>query len=134
MKNTLVIFLIALLSSCGNTADTVTEETFDGEYVLTNLQGYQVTSEEITITFNPIGNTVSGNLGCNRFSANYHQNGRAVSFTTPITTRKQCEGKMRRERRILSSIEDVSKFVPNGKEFQLLSEGNKPLMTLTKIK
>lgn len=132
MRSLTTVFFLLFLVSCGNTADTIGDEILDGEYILTGIQGTGFSSDDIVITFNPIGNMITGSTGCNRFSANYRQDGTDVSFTTPISTRKHCEGKMRTEQRILSSIEEISKFRQNGNEFVFFSEGNKPLITLTK--
>lgn len=132
MRVLLLILSLIFLSSCANTADTVADETLDGEYKLTGIQGANFSSDDVTMTFNPIGNRVTGTTGCNRFSANYHQDGKDVTFTTPISTRKHCEGKMRTESRILTAIENISKFRQNGNEFVFFSEENQPLFTLTK--
>lgn len=132
MRVFLFILSIVLFTSCGNTADTVSDEMLDGQYTLTGIQGTNFTSDDITISFNPIGNLITGTTGCNRFSANYHQDGQDLTFTTPISTRKHCEGKMRTESRILSSIEKITKVRQNGNEFIFLSEENQPLITLTK--
>lgn len=132
MKPFLLIIILFLSVSCANTADTVSIDTLDGEYALTGIRGSNFAAEDIKFKFNPVGNTVSGDTGCNRFSANFHQDGKDVVFTTPISTRKFCEGKMRTEQRILSSFEEASKFNRTGNEFAFLSEGNKLLFTLTK--
>lgn len=132
MRVIILILSVVLFTSCGNTADTVSDETLDGQYILTEIQGTNFPSDEVTISFNPIGNLITGTTGCNRFSANYHQDGRDVTFTTPISTRKHCEGKMRTESKILSSIEKIAKFRQNGNEYVFLSEENRPLITLTK--
>lgn len=132
MRPLLLIISIFLFFSCGNTADTISEETLDGQYALTGIGGNSFSSEEIHVNFNPIGNSVSGNTGCNRFSANYRQKGRELTFATPISTRKYCEGKMRTERQLLSSLERAAKLVRDGNDFVILSEGNQPLITLTK--
>lgn len=132
MRSLLFTLAILISVSCANTVDTVSDEALDGEYKLTELRGNNFTSEELIFKFNPIGNIVSGNTGCNSFSANFQQEGRDVNFTTPISTRKLCEGKMKTEQRILSSFEEATKLVRTGDEFIFYSEGNQPLITLTK--
>ncbi|GHA35974.1 hypothetical protein GCM10007103_16790 [Salinimicrobium marinum] len=131
MRALLFILAVIFSVSCANTADTVSDEVLDGEYQLTGLRGNSF-SEEIVFSFNPIGNIISGNTGCNQFSANFYQEGRDVNFTTPISTRKYCEGKMKTEQRILESFEEATKFIRTGDEFTFFSEGNRPLITLTK--
>jgi heat shock protein HslJ len=131
MRVLLFIFAVIFCVGCANTADTVSDEVLDGEYQLTGLRGNSF-SEEILFNFNPIGNIISGNTGCNQFSANFYQEGRDVNFTTPISTRKYCQGKMKTEQRILESFEEAKKFIRTGDEFVFYSEGNRPLITLTK--
>ncbi len=131
MRPLLFILAVIFSVSCANTADTVSDEILDGDYQVTGLRGNSF-SEEILFNFNPIGNILSGNTGCNQFSANFHQEGREVNFTTPISTRKFCEGKMKTEQRIFESFEEVTKFIRTGDEFVFYSEGNRPLITLTK--
>lgn len=124
--------IAALLVSCGNTVDTVTDEQLDGSYVITGVGESKISSEEIVFEFNPIGNRVSGNTGCNSFSASFRQEGRELHFTTPISTRKYCEGKMAIERQILSSFEEAVRLINSGNDFIFLSEENEELITLTK--
>lgn len=132
MRILLFVFAIILSASCANTADTVTNEMLDGDFKLTGIRGNSSSGEEIILNFNPIGNILSGSTGCNRFSANFHQDGNEIVITTPISTRKFCEGKMKTEQRILESLEEISKFTRTGNEFVFFSEGNQPLITLTK--
>lgn len=132
MKPFLLLIGILLLVSCGNTADTILDDRLNGEYEMTGLRGNKYSSEKIIFTFNSVGNVLSGDTGCNRFSANYHQEGKELVFTTPISTRKLCDGKMKIEQQILSSFEDVTRFIRKGEEFILLAGDNTALITLTK--
>ncbi len=132
MRASLLVFILVLLASCGNIGDTVSDEQLDGRYLLTGVAGKSVNSEEIVLEFNPIGNIVRGNTGCNDFSTNYHQDGRTLEFTMPITTRKYCEGKMKTEGEILSSFEEAVKFIRTGNDYIFLSSEDEQLITLTK--
>ncbi|WP_424492563.1 META domain-containing protein [Salinimicrobium sp. GXAS 041] len=133
MRAFLLVFIIVSLTSCGNIGDTVSDDQLNGRYYLTDVAGVSVSSaEEIVLEFNPIGNIVRGNTGCNDFSANYHQDGRALEFTMPITTRKYCEGKMKTEGEILSSFEEAVKFIRTGNDYIFLSSEDEQLITLTK--
>lgn len=134
MKFFFLMLSLILLVSCANTADTFTAEPLDGEYRVTGVDGKKILQEEIIINFDPIGNRVSGSTGCNNFSANYSQKGRQIDFSTPMNTRKYCEGKMEIERQILSSIERASRLEINGSEIVIFAEEDKPLITLTKKK
>lgn len=133
MKKFLFLIFIFLLISCANTAETVTEENLDGDYRVTGVKGDQILPDDIVFNFDSLGNTVSGNTGCNNFSAHYNQQGRNLEFSTPMNTRKYCEGKMDVEMQILSSLERASRLHRTGKEIVIFSSNDQPLMTLTKI-
>jgi heat shock protein HslJ len=122
-----------MLFSCANTADTVTEELLDGEYRVIEIDVDQSLENDIIFSFSPVGNRISGNTGCNRFSANYNQQGNNLEFSTPMNTRKYCKGKMEVEKQILSSLEKASRLDRNGKEIVVYSTNDVPLMTLIKI-
>jgi heat shock protein HslJ len=133
MKKILFLVCSLILFSCANTADTVAEEILHGEYRVIEIDAEQSLENEIIFDFNPVGNRVSGNTGCNRFSANYSQQGNNLEFSTPMNTRKYCKGKMEVEKQILSSLEKASRLDRNGKEIVVYSNNDIPLMTLIKI-
>ena len=133
MRSFLFLLFSVLLISCANTVDTVSEEGLDGSYKVTAVQGEKAISDSIIFKFEPLGNRISGNAGCNQFSAHYNQQGNNLKFSTPMSTRKYCEGMMDMERKILSSFEKVSRINYNGKEIVIFSGNDKSLLTLTKI-
>lgn len=133
MRNFNLLFISLLLISCANTADTVTEESLDGDYKILEVKGANSVPENIIFNFNLLGNRVSGSTGCNRFSAHYNQQGNNVEFSTPMNTRKYCEGKMETERKILSTLEKAAKLTRTGKEIVILSPNDEQLLTLIKI-
>lgn len=133
MRNIPIIICSIILFSCANTAETVTDESLDGKYRILEIQGDTSLPQGITLSFNPVGNRVSGNLGCNEFSALFQQQGNKIEFSTPMNTRKYCEGKMEAERQILSSLVRASRLDLIGKEVVVYSTNNDALMTLTKI-
>lgn len=128
-----MLLFTVLLFSCANTVDTVSEENLVGNYKVITVQGEKTVSDSIILNFEPLGNRVSGNAGCNEFSANYNQQGSNLEFSTPMSTRKYCEGKMEIEKIILSSFEDVARINFNGEEIIIFSDKDEALMTLTKI-
>lgn len=133
MRNFLFLFFSFLLISCANTVDTVSIERLDGRYQVMAVQGEKALSDNIILNFEPLGNRVSGNSGCNQFSAHYNQQGNNLEFSTPMSTRKYCEGFMETEKKILSSFEHVARINHNGKEIIIFSDNDEALMTLTKI-
>lgn len=133
MRNFLLLLFSLFSISCANTADTVTAESLDGEYKILEIKGANSVPEDIIFNFNLLGNRVSGSTGCNRFSAHYDQQGNKLEFSTPMNTRKYCEGKMETERKILSSLENATKLVRTGNGIVILSPNDEQLMTLIKI-
>jgi|GEM_PF-4915029 heat shock protein HslJ len=133
MRKILLLILSVICLSCANTIDTVTEEILDGNYRVIAIQGYESLPRDIVFNFNPMASKLSGNTGCNDFSAHYNQQGSNLEFSTPMNTRKYCKGKMEVERQILSSFEKVSKLDHTGNEFVIYSNNDVPLMTLIKI-
>ena len=133
MKKVLVLISAFCFFSCANTADTVSEEMLDGNYRVTEIEGDPAMLDNIVFSFSSVGNTVSGNTGCNQFSAHYNQQGSNLEFSTPMNTRKYCEGRMEIEKQILNSLEKASRLDRNGKEIVVYSGNDVPLITLTKI-
>ncbi len=133
MRNFLSLICSIFLLSCANTAEAVTEVSLDGDYRILEIQGDTSLPKNIIFSFNPVGNRVTGNAGCNQFSALYHQQGNDLEFSTPMNTRKYCEGKMTMERQILSSFEKASRVDRIGNEMVIFSKDNESLMTLIKI-
>jgi heat shock protein HslJ len=133
MKKRLLLILSVISLSCANTIDTVTEDILDGNYRVIAIPGHESLPRDIVFNFNPMASKLSGNTGCNDFSAHYNQQGNNLEFSTPMNTRKYCKGKMEVERQIMSSFEKVSKLDHNGNEFVIYSINDVPLMTLTKI-
>lgn len=132
MRYLLLLIGLFLLASCANTVETSNLEPLEGDYRVIGINGNKVSSEEILFNFNTVGNRISGNTGCNQFSASFHQEGNEVEFSTPMNTRKFCEGKMETESQILSFIEKASRFDYKGNEVIFYSEAGQRLMTLTK--
>ena len=133
MRYLSIVIAVIMLWSCANTPDTSSLESLGGEYKVIGLHGQRITGNEMIFTFDPVGNRVSGTTGCNNFSANYSQEGQELDFSTPMNTRKYCEGKMEIERRILSSIEKASRLQFSGNEVTIFANDEEPLITLTKI-
>lgn len=132
MRNFWLLIISTTLLSCANTVDTVTEEVLDGNYKVTEIPGEASIPEEVRFNFNPLGNKVSGNAGCNQFSAHYSQQGNNLEFSTPMNTRKHCMGKMELEKHILSSFEKAARLDRIGEEIVIYSNNDVPLMTLIK--
>ena len=134
MKYFVLVISFLLLASCANTADTLSNEPLEGEYQVTRINDNRIMSDEIIFNFDPLSSRVSGITGCNNFSANYTQNGQKLDFSTPMNTRKYCEGKMETEREILIAVERASRVEFIGNEVLIYANEANPLITLIKMK
>ena len=132
MRYLLLIISFIFLTSCANTVESSKIKFLEGDYLVTGISGINVISEEIIFNFNTVGNRISGNTGCNQFSAHFHQEGNEVEFSTPMNTRRFCEGKMETERQLLSFIEKTVRFDFSGEEVIFYSDDGQQLITITK--
>ena len=130
MKNFLFVCLAFILISCGSSKEVVVD--LNGEYQLLEVQGEDLSDQDLSISFTPAENRISGETGCNGFSAKYTQENNVLSVGRAMSTRMYCEGKMDTEQKIISSLEDVAKVKKDGKELVFYSTDNQRLFTLTK--
>lgn len=135
MRNLLLLLTILACSACANTAKTASGDLPpEGEMLLTSVLGYNVASKGLTFTFNPEKNRVSGETGCNGFSANYKREETKISFHAAMSTKMYCANNMEIEDKILSTLPEVFKFVRDGNEFLFYSEKGELLFTLKKYR
>lgn len=88
----------------------------DGAGIVTLLTG-----TSITLDFGANGQ-VTGNSGCNSFSAGYSVNGNGLTITQPSGTQQFCaepEGVMDQEARFLASLPTAASFRINGNQLEV---------------
>ncbi len=129
----MVIVCLSILTSCANTVETAAVEVLEGNYRVSQIGDDHSLPDDIVFTFSPVGNKLSGSTGCNEFSSHYSQQGNNLEFSTPMNTRKYCEGKMEIEKKILFTLEKASRLGHNGEEIVVYSNNDVPLITLIKI-
>lgn len=132
MRFFLLILTVIIFVSCANTVDTSLDEPLEGDYRVSEIKGRDTNSGEVMVNFNLMGNRISGTSGCNQFSANFNQEGNKIEFSTPMNTRKYCEGKMETEKQLLSSLERAARVEQTGNEIIIYSEAGEALITLIK--
>lgn len=130
MKNFLFAFLALALISCGSSKVEVV--SLNGTYKILNLQGEDVSTQNYSLTFTPTEHRVTGETGCNGFSAKYIQENNVLSIGRAMSTRMYCEGKMEMEQKIINHLEDVAKVEKRGKDLVLVSTDNRSLFTIQK--
>ena len=82
MKNILYVCLSLFLFSCGSSKVEVVN--LNGTYKVMNLQGEDLSAQNYSITFTPAEHRVTGETGCNGFSAKYTQENNVLSVGRAI--------------------------------------------------
>ena len=99
MKLIILMFTLVFLKSCGNTKEIVSAQGKDiiqnsqvlsGTYFVTKLGAREISTEELTITFNAKTNTVSGFSGCNQFSGTYIAEADRLECSQLLATEMMC--------------------------------------------
>lgn len=90
-KNTFILFSVVtlLMASCGSTKSSQSEKLYGPKWELEYISGPRIAFEGLfpdkkpKISFDKETNQVSGNAGCNGYSADYTLNGTQISFGQP---------------------------------------------------
>ncbi len=101
----------------------------DGSAIVTMIPG-----TSITMDFGA-GGQVTGNSGCNSFSAGYNVNGSAISITQPSGTQQFCEspaGVMDQEARFLAALQSAASFRINGSQLEISSAAGQIAVVATR--
>jgi len=141
MKNKVVLFfsfLTILISACSavkntNTGNDLSNATWELEYISGPRIAFDglYPNKKPQITFNTKTNEVSGNSGCNGYSAKYTSNGKTISFGEPgPTTMMFCEGGG--EQTFLQMIKKVDNYSTDNDGKLNLNNGEVPMMRFKK--
>ncbi|RZS99868.1 META domain-containing protein [Aquimarina brevivitae] len=91
------IFVSFLFLACSsakkNASDSTTEKTIstlDGKYLVTQLNGENVSEHNITMEFDKKNKKVSGYSGCNTYSSTYTVSDNGVVIDIPMATKRYC--------------------------------------------
>ena len=89
MKLYLFLFLsIFLVKDCSK--KNAKTNFFEGNFTVVQIHDVAVKKKEITFSINPKGQTISGNSGCNQFSATYKLDQNHVLFSGFTATKVYC--------------------------------------------
>lgn len=101
----------------------------DGSAIVTLVPG-----TSITMDFGA-GGPITGNAGCNSFSAGYSVNGSAISITPPSSTQQFCEspaGVMDQEARFLASLPSAASFRIDGSQLEIQNGAGQIVLVATR--
>jgi heat shock protein HslJ len=101
----------------------------DGSAIVTLIAGTSITMEF------GAGGQVTGNSGCNSFSAGYTVNGSAISITSPGGTQQFCEspeGVMGQEASFLAALPTAASFRIDGSQLQIQNGAGQIVLVATR--
>jgi len=123
----LVFFLVA---GCGGPGGGVPD--LDGtEWGLSEMNGEALPGDvDINITFSE--GQVSGQSACNRYFAEYTQDGSKLSIGLAGSTQMYCEGLMDYETDYLQALAEVESFELSGDSLKLLDQAGNAILVFRK--
>ncbi|WP_175455540.1 META domain-containing protein [Winogradskyella thalassocola] len=117
MKFLLSLFtLLITISSCKSSTDVVEnsknmQETLSGTYYITQLEGTNVISNKLVITFDETSNNVNGTAGCNSFFGSYSTENNTITFGDIAASKRLCpKDIMTIEKQFLKSLSLINSF------------------------
>ncbi|WP_025741522.1 META domain-containing protein [Aquimarina pacifica] len=131
---TLLFFILSGTSTCKGkkevalkTTEKPKNQTLQKEtFLLVSLNGNDITSKKLHITFDEARKAASGNAGCNSFSCGYTTENETISFGFARATKMYCEENHKLEHEFMTSLQQVStKVIQNDSLFLKDSDQNK---------
>jgi heat shock protein HslJ len=133
MKFILTFFSLCVLKCCGapsktlqshqNITETVVQ--LNDLYQINSLNGKDVSSFKLTITFNDSTKQVSGFSGCNKFFGSYTLENKILKFGNLASTKMFCDDEANQiETQFLKSLEKADSFSIKNEILQLISDNN----------
>lgn len=77
--------------------------------------------------------SISGSSGCNQYNAAYTQDGQALNFADPASTKMYCEGLMDQEIQYLLNLASVASYRMDAGHLTLLDAGGNTLVEFTTV-
>ena len=118
------LIILTVLGSCSilnQSADNAELSPFEWRLISINgapmsLGGYAV------LSFDEKKNQINGLAACNSFSAEYEMLRKSIKFGNIITTKKYCEGKMDEENKIITNLQNVTRYEVKANMLYLYSQ------------
>lgn len=130
----LSLVFVTLLFSCKcskeKTGQMKTLES--GMFNVVSIAGNDVSQDNVTMKIDLEANRISGNGGCNDYSADFKVDGKTIDMGFARATRMICKNKMDVESSFFKGLKDVKTYSYDGKMLQLKSEEGKTLITAKK--
>ncbi|RMB60933.1 META domain-containing protein [Dokdonia sinensis] len=132
MKNAFYLLCVILISSCNSSKSKSTQqkELNSGTYKVTRINSDDVTSMDVTFILNKEEKRVSGNAGCNDYSATITMEGATMTTSEAAMTKKYCDGKMEVEKAFASALNGVQSYKMEGNVISLLDSSGEAIIEM----
>lgn len=145
MKQLSLLIGLLLFVACANTKKGANEnelnrdsndlgeiEMLSGEYHVITLKEENISSEDIYLKVDDMGEALMINAGCNVLRVDFIQVKDGINFQPPVSTKMYCEGKMTYENTLNSILPEITEIQSREDNLVFLSEGNEVLLTVRK--
>ena len=139
MKILLILFSTLMMNACGCQKKTVEnnmkskiaasaqQEKLSGTYTVKVVGDIDVSTQKLTLTFNPQRNMVTGFSGCNTYTGPYTEKKGTIKFGNIMATEMYCEEGSKTEKMFMDALSKVTSFQLNRETLILKSPSGKIL-------
>lgn len=93
------------------------------QWKLISIDGSPISlGDNAILTFDEKDSKINGVAACNKFSADYEMLRKALKFGSLISTKMYCEGKMDEENKIISNLQNVTRYEVKANMLYLYSQ------------
>lgn len=109
-----ILLVLSLMLSCNGSKQSATngkakaDMELNGNYKIVSMNGEDLSSEGMELTFDASGNSVNGSSGCNKIFGNFSQNGSSIRIEALGSTKMFCEGRMELEKQFMQGLGAVN--------------------------
>lgn len=106
----------------------------NGDFDVVKLGDSTVPEADVHLKINLDDSRISGNTGCNNFSAELNHTDDSLSIGPAKVTKMFCQGKMKTEKEFLEKLKETKTYTYNGEDLNLKSDGVETIITAKKAK
>jgi heat shock protein HslJ len=110
-----LLFLITVscsASKAGMKKSQVQQNTLSGNYIITEVQGTKLSTDNLIIDFDSKSNQVNGFAGCNNFFGSFTVAENKLSFGAIAATKRYCQQEVNKiENDILNTLNKTNTFL-----------------------
>ncbi|NNC69766.1 MAG: META domain-containing protein [Flavobacteriaceae bacterium] len=122
--------LVNLIYQESSKKDIMVVQPFSNKWKVASMSGIDSLLKHPTLTFKD--GKISGNAGCNNYSANYTTSGDSISISTAVATKMYCTN-MKIEKAFFDCLQKANSFKMSNDSLVLYDESKKELLSCNTI-